>query len=328
MKKIHIPQSVVSISVDAFFCCDELERITVDEYNMVYDSRQQCNAIIHSETNKILRGCKTTDIVESIESIGESAFSGIGNLKYVCVPDNIKTIEKNAFYFCPELEEVCISKCVTNLADDIFGDDVNPISENFVIKSTTDAYSHTYAIENNIPWCEIKEQEVNEKNSVTNEQDANMKIKGEMSVLPMGTTFTREWLIEGEQLHQMGENVSVTMDIPESIKLTNDSVLAVYRLENDGTLTRCAATMNNGKVTFITDHFSTYILIENEVVLGDVNGDGIINIKDSALLRRYVAGWNVEQNVVAADVDGDGIINIKDSALIRRYVAGWSVEFR
>ena len=61
---------------------------------------------------------------------------------------------------------------------------------------------------------------------------------------------------------------------------------------------------------------------------GDINGDGTINGKDVAVLRRYLAGWDVEVNELAADVNGDGIVNGKDVALIRRYLAGWDVELK
>ena len=59
-------------------------------------------------------------------------------------------------------------------------------------------------------------------------------------------------------------------------------------------------------------------------VPGDVNSDGLINIKDVVLMRRYLAKWeNVNIDHVAADVNGDGLINIKDVVLMRRYLAKW-----
>jgi hypothetical protein len=69
------------------------------------------------------------------------------------------------------------------------------------------------------------------------------------------------------------------------------------------------------------------VSIKSAYILGDANRDGKVNIKDSALVRRYAAGWKVDIDEDASDVNGDGKINIKDSALIRRYAAGWKVEF-
>ena len=62
-------------------------------------------------------------------------------------------------------------------------------------------------------------------------------------------------------------------------------------------------------------------------LLGDVNGDGIINGVDSGLLLQYLAEWEVEIDLTAADVNGDGIINGVDSGLLLQYLAEWFDEF-
>ena len=62
-----------------------------------------------------------------------------------------------------------------------------------------------------------------------------------------------------------------------------------------------------------------------EVVYGDVNGDGFIDIVDAALVQQRVAGWDVALDEVAADVNGDGYIDIVDAALVQQRVAGWDV---
>ena len=68
---------------------------------------------------------------------------------------------------------------------------------------------------------------------------------------------------------------------------------------------------------------------EGENVLpGDIDGNGKVNLQDSALLRRYLAGWDVTIDENAADVDGNGKVNLQDSALLRRYLAGWDVTLK
>ncbi len=56
-----------------------------------------------------------------------------------------------------------------------------------------------------------------------------------------------------------------------------------------------------------------------------MNGDGLLDIKDSALIKRHLAGWEVKIDEDAADVNGDGIVDVKDSALVKRSLAGWDV---
>ena len=56
---------------------------------------------------------------------------------------------------------------------------------------------------------------------------------------------------------------------------------------------------------------------------GDIDGDFQVNTKDTILLFRYIAGWDVNVNSVALDVNGDNKINTKDAVELFRYVAGW-----
>ena len=58
---------------------------------------------------------------------------------------------------------------------------------------------------------------------------------------------------------------------------------------------------------------------------GDVNGDEIINVADTYLMKRFLAGHDVEFNTDAADVNGDGVINVADTYLMKRFLAGNNV---
>lgn len=63
---------------------------------------------------------------------------------------------------------------------------------------------------------------------------------------------------------------------------------------------------------------------------GDLNDDGMINMQDVVLLRRYiVGGYDVDLNFMAADVNHDDVLNMQDVVLIRRYiVGGYGVELQ
>lgn len=84
-----------------------------------------------------------------------------------------------------------------------------------------------------------------------------------------------------------------------------------------------ADAQNEAKISLKTEE-ETALSIEN----GDINSDGSIDIRDSALYRRYIAGWEIEINQAVADVNSDHTIDIKDSALIKRYLAGWGVNLQ
>ncbi|MBQ3590809.1 MAG: dockerin type I repeat-containing protein, partial [Clostridia bacterium] len=63
----------------------------------------------------------------------------------------------------------------------------------------------------------------------------------------------------------------------------------------------------------------------SDILLGDVNVDGIVNRKDAMTLRRYWAGWEGYEYITApsaTDINQDGILNADDADAFSRYFAG------
>ena len=115
LTSITIPDSVTSIGTSAFVDCDSLTSITVDKGNKVYDSRNNCNAIIETDTNTLISGCQSTVIPNSVTSIGEFAFGGYDNLTSITIPDSVTSIGNMAFYYCPSLTSITIPDSVTSI---------------------------------------------------------------------------------------------------------------------------------------------------------------------------------------------------------------------
>ena len=75
------------------------------------------------------------------------------------------------------------------------------------------------------------------------------------------------------QLHQMDGYVVVTLPVPEGFTVSLEKTIGVYRLEDDGTLTKCASNVADGKLSFSTNHFSTYIFVEEPVAVADASAE-------------------------------------------------------
>lgn len=61
---------------------------------------------------------------------------------------------------------------------------------------------------------------------------------------------------------------------------------------------------------------------EPEIICGDVNGDGKVDVSDATALQAYLADMEVEDFVEeAADVNGDGSINVSDVTELQNYLA-------
>lgn len=118
LKTLRIPKTVTTIETPMMITSQYLDwnvdSIIVEKGNPVYDSRENCNAIIHTQSNELIAGCKNTTIPTSIESIGSVAFYRISNLKKVDIPDNVKRI--GALAFCKSgMESVTIGSGVKRI---------------------------------------------------------------------------------------------------------------------------------------------------------------------------------------------------------------------
>ena len=120
LKAIAIPKSVTNIDSRAFRYCTRLKSVCVESGNIVYDSRDTCNAIIHSATNELIVGCSNTIIPNSVTSIGTYAFAECIDLASIAIPNSVTSIGGSAFNGCGSLTTITIPKSVTSIGDYAF----------------------------------------------------------------------------------------------------------------------------------------------------------------------------------------------------------------
>jgi hypothetical protein len=122
LTSLTIPDNVINIGKGAFRDCSSIATIAVDMNNTIYDSREECNAIIETATNTLIFGCQNTIIPSSVTSIGESAFYHCDSLKTISIPENVTSIGDLAFYCCSSLTDIAIPNTVTNIGKSAFSD--------------------------------------------------------------------------------------------------------------------------------------------------------------------------------------------------------------
>ena len=115
LSSLFIPQSIYSIDESAFLNCTGLESIVVDFGNPKYDSRDNCNAIIETETNKLIVGSRNTVIPQSVTDYGQY---GLANCVKLTLPEGIEEIP--TLYYCKVLESITIPNSIKKIYDHSF----------------------------------------------------------------------------------------------------------------------------------------------------------------------------------------------------------------
>ena len=120
LTSVTFPNSVASFGNSVFEKSPNLTSIVIDEENPVFDSRENCNAVIETASNKLLFGCKGTTIPNSVTTIGQASFIECSGLTTVNIPNSVTNIENYAFKNCSGLTSVTIGNGVTTIGVDPF----------------------------------------------------------------------------------------------------------------------------------------------------------------------------------------------------------------
>lgn len=141
LTSIFIPKGVTSISSTSFNYCGKLSTISVSDENTTYDSRNNCNAIIQTATNQIVRGTFNTIIPNTVTSIGDNAFNDINSLTSIVIRESVTSIGLYAFRFCNSLAEVvCKAKVAPQLKSDAFSNDILSKATLYVPEESVESY--------------------------------------------------------------------------------------------------------------------------------------------------------------------------------------------
>lgn len=350
LSTVSIPKSVSKIEERSFEYCHNLISIEVDPENPYYDSRNNCNAIIHTSTNTLLAGCMNTVIPNTVEVIGSAAFMECP-MEEMPIPNSVKRIEWIAFWLCRNLKTIHIPSSVTLIEHSAFNecsgalsisvDSDNPVYDsrdscNAIIETATDKLllgCQNTVIPNSIKI--IGDGSFEECYGLETVQFGDSVISTELNSFYGCRNLTKVTL--GKSLQTIGRFTFYYCDKIESITLpatvTSIGENAFHYCKALKSVISYAVTPPampsadtfsdyNTPVLYVpeesleayrtTDCWSRFATIL-PIKKGDANGDSQLDINDlTELIDMLLSNDTSAINVVNADVDGDGTINIAD----------------
>ena len=123
LTSITIPSSVTSIGERAFFNCDSLTNINVDNNNANYKS---IDGNLYTKDGKTLiqytigKTDTSFAIPECVTSVGNYAFYGCTSLTNITIPGTVTSIGSSVFSGCSKLTKITIPASVTSIGEDAF----------------------------------------------------------------------------------------------------------------------------------------------------------------------------------------------------------------
>ena len=343
------------ISTTAFNDCKKLKNINTNNVTeIMYGGFANCDNLKDVLLPKVteLKGCvfagcnslKTFKMPNSLKRLSSKAlFANCNSLENIDL-NNVTYLDIQAFMGCSSLKSVIIPKTVKEVTRGYW--DGYEITCKFYVYKNSDAQKsidHYNYMQST--WQEdfekIKYEIVNEYES----KGTNIKVQLGASNVDENTELKVEQITNGKDydaianyssnfsLYDIGfykNNEKVEIDGTAIVRIPlkegmDGSKCKVYYNDN-GTYIDMNAEYKEGYMEFKTDHFSQYVLTDNELpttLLGDVNEDGEINFLDAIMVLRHDAEIiELEGNQLkAADVNKDGEVNFLDAIMILRYDA-------
>lgn len=344
LTKVNIPSTVVSINECAFSGCYGLKNITIpiSVTSIGSSAFQQCS------------GLSYVIIPDSVTTVGSASFYGCSNITNVTIGKSVNWIGDNAFGYIDLSSITCLA--TTPPSASVFTN--ANTAKLYVPKESVDLYRTTsgWNFFTNVYGFG------NDSFSVPD----NTAFHGDTIVIPVSmqnesaiTAFQTDiYLAEGFELVKKNDEYQVSLSDRKGrdhVIMVNDAPDGAIRVlsysptlkafkNNEGELFYITVKVPEGvsgtfpiwlrnTVLTSTDEEELYAIdaLSNvsvtNIIMGDVNNDGIVTVSDVVTTARYILNYNPEPFVFeAADMNADSKITITDVVKIANLILDQEYE--
>ena len=322
LKNIQLPETLTSIGLNSFAYCRNLKDIQLPD---------AVNEIGYSAF--IEAGFKNINLPSNLSFLRSSAFRNCKDLETIEIPNGVKTIDSNTFDGCSKLKSIKIPKGVTEIKVNAFDNctsletiDLAEENETYIVKDGA-----LYRLEDNclmiIPLNyknSVIEEDVdtfavgsiNNKNMVIVKKNTPAHKYAEMKNIAylLWNVDAKNYDMEDGLIGKINPNTKVS-NLGEIIDVESEEIKFISSDGNE--LKENDVIGTNGKIILYNK------IAYNFVVKGDLSGDGLVTVKDLALIQRKILDDEFEIDDLAfkaADKNGDDSITVTDLAAVQRYI--------
>lgn len=304
LQNVYFHSQIDSIGTNAFYGCSNLKSVTIPP----------CLKEISDGMFKNCIGLENVKFSAALEKIGPEAFSGCVNLSQIELPTSLCTINNNAFFNCSALEEIVFPISLKEIGYDAFSccSSLTKVTarwnEPFVIDNKTfegvSAECHLY-----IPIMTASKYLNAGWNFPNVKETGILKITANVGgMVSYNESIVRE--SSGEFQFSPYKTFSVCI-IPDDgytikkVRINEKNVISL--LENSSLLIEDPEE----------DIFLSVVFADNDIVDGDVNGDGAVDKNDAVALMEHIVKKTPDIFYeYASDLNEDEKIDISDALRI------------
>lgn len=329
VSSITLPSTVKAIGDYAFYDCRSLTGITIPDavqhlgvFAFVNNSRLRYATlgngltVINDNTFACCTSMKRVTLPSHLQSIGYSAFSLCLSLDSLEVPSTLSSIAEHAFNGCSQLFHVFIDDLAAWCRIDFDTWDSTP----FYLRG-----GHLYLDGKELIDCVIP-------SGITTINDYAFARCNHLRsvVLPSSVTAIGQEAFKGctalayltihQGISQIAPNAFTACDAlskvishPVAVPAMLDENVFTMNTYTNATLYVPAASLPDYLTAYGWKYFNHVKTIERDIITGDVNGDGEVNIHDVNIVLNLIMAGDTDP---VGDVDGDQEVNIGDITLL------------